>query len=74
MTYKQFIKWCNERTCDGQWSMITALTCINVIKTINKVPFWKRENEWQKLNKDLKIEEIYVNETNKLIKKKEVSE
>jgi hypothetical protein len=60
VTYKQFKSWCNERACDGRWGMNTALACIEVMKQINRKPFWKREKEWQKWNRDWRIEEIFV--------------
>ena len=50
MRYKEFIGWCNERAADGCWSMATAIYCIDIITKINKLPFWKREKEWQKIS------------------------
>lgn len=49
MKYKEFKSWCNERACDGCWSIPTALTCIKIMSEINKHLFWKREKEWQKI-------------------------
>ena len=48
MKFKEFRNWCNERACDGCWSMRTAMICINVIETIQKAHFWKREKIWKK--------------------------
>jgi hypothetical protein len=28
MKYKEFVKWCNERACDGAWSIGTAMSCL----------------------------------------------
>lgn len=53
MTFKEFIAWCNERTCDGCWGMMTAITCIEIVKSIRKVPFWKRKKEWAKIEEDV---------------------
>ena len=25
MKYKEFIRWCNERACDGCWGMLEAM-------------------------------------------------
>lgn len=50
MKYKEFIRWCNERAADGCWSMATAIYCIDITEKINKLPFWKREKEWQKIS------------------------
>ena len=47
MTYKEFKKWCNDRASDGCWDMLTAMTCIDLIEEIKKVPFWKREKVWK---------------------------
>lgn len=49
MKYKEFVKWCNDRTFDGCWGMNTAIVCIEVIDKINQKPFWKREKEWKKM-------------------------
>ena len=50
MKYKEFIRWCIERACDGSWGSVTAMYCIDIITKINKLPFWKREKEWQKIS------------------------
>ena len=47
MKYKEFVDWCNQRACDGCWSMNTAIYCIGVCETINNLPFWKREKIWK---------------------------
>lgn len=49
MKYKEFVDWCNQRVCDGYWDMNTAMYCIETIKDINKIPFWKREKIWRKI-------------------------
>ncbi|MBQ8393820.1 MAG: hypothetical protein IJX51_08680 [Clostridia bacterium] len=67
MKYKQFLEWCNERACDGFWGFNTITICIEVIKTVNKHPFWEREKAWQKINEELKIVENIVEPTNKKI-------
>lgn len=46
MKYKGFLDWCNERACDGCWSMTTAIYCIGIVEKINKEHFWKREKIW----------------------------
>ena len=60
MTYKEFKDWCNHRAMDGNWSLLTAMTCLNVIEEIDKIKvkglFKKkktleaREKEWKKRN------------------------
>ena len=47
MKYKEFNDWCNQRACDGCWSMKTAIYCIGICETINHQPFWKRERIWK---------------------------
>ena len=47
MKYKEFVNWCNQRACDGCWSMKTAIYCIGVCETINEEHFWKREKIWR---------------------------
>ena len=47
MTFKEFTTWCNERACDGQWGMLTAMVCIDLMAEIRKIPFWKRERVWR---------------------------
>lgn len=44
MKYKEFVAWCNERACDGQWSGQMALVCTHIIDDIRMLPFWKRES------------------------------
>ena len=49
MTFRQFKQWCNERACDGCWGMNDAMFCIELIKTMQKIPFWKRIKVWKKI-------------------------
>lgn len=58
MTYRQFRTWCNKRTADGCWSMMTAMFCIHIIGEVKKIPFWKREKVWkekyeEEINRDV---------------------
>ena len=76
MKYKQFRAWCNDRACDGCWSSGTAIYCLNIINTIENLPFWKRERKWRSvcetddiINKVVipinnKIKEIYGDKNN----------
>lgn len=61
MTYKRFVEWCNERACNGHWNMGIALACDDIMKKINKLPPWRREEEWQKLYKADKLKGL-INE------------
>ena len=47
MKFKEFVNWCNERSCDGCWGAKEALICIQVLQIIYKQLFWKREKIWK---------------------------
>lgn len=55
MSYKQFNEYCNERACDGQWSMMDAIACIGMHDEIEisvKGKLFKnkaRKTAWEKL-------------------------
>ncbi len=66
MKFKDFVSWCNERACDGCWGMITAMACIDLIQTIKKQPFWKREKIWKQEYEKRVLDEI-VNPINSKI-------
>lgn len=55
MTFKQFKQWCNERACDGCWGMNDAMFCIELIETMQKIPFWKRIKVWKKIETQVLI-------------------
>lgn len=49
MTYKEFFKYCEERACDGRWSLNEATICLSVIDKIEAIKakgfFKKRKTE-----------------------------
>lgn len=49
MTFKQFKKWCSDRACDGCWGYNDALYCIELIQNMMKIPWWKRNKVWKKI-------------------------
>ena len=51
MKYKQFRKWCSDRTFDGCWGMNEAMICCDIISDLDKTPFWKREKKWRGMEK-----------------------
>lgn len=53
MTFKKFVKWCNERACDGCWDFRTAMVCCDIVQEIRRLPFWKREKAWKKIEADM---------------------
>ena len=65
MTFKEFVEWCNDRACDGCWGMIEAMTCIDIISNIRKLPFWKRKKAW--MEKQQQVLDEIVNPTNRKI-------
>ena len=65
MKYKEFVDWCNQRACDGCWSMNTAIYCIGVCETVNALPFWKRNKVWKE-----KYEEEVVRDVVEVINEK----
>ena len=57
ITFDEFSEWCNRRACDGQWSMQTAMICIEVYDKIYAIKSIfrkkkKREDEWNKIKAD----------------------
>lgn len=58
MNFSEYVRWCNERARDGCWDILTAMTCFNIIKTVKKVPFWKREKYWKDVYENRVLEEI----------------
>lgn len=68
MNFKEFVNWCNERACDGCWSVNTVVVCIGAINRVRSKPFWKREKVWQEINESEGIVNFFVEPTNKKIK------
>ena len=64
MKFKEFSDWCNQRACDGCWSMNTAIYCIGICETSNNLPLWKRNKVWKE-----KYEEEVVRDRVEVIKK-----
>ena len=60
MSYKEFVSWCNKRSCDGCWSMPTAGFCIQIMEKINKKVFWKRNKEWENTYKNFVMTFIVI--------------
>lgn len=47
MKFKEFVSWSSDRAADGCWGLSAAITCTNIIDTIYKEPFWRREKIWK---------------------------
>ncbi|OUO78198.1 hypothetical protein B5F53_11665 [Blautia sp. An249] len=67
MKYREFVKWCNERACDGCWGMLEAMICIWVLEEVRKAPFWRREKVWREQYENDVVNQI-VEPTNQKIK------
>lgn len=70
MKYKEFVRWCNKRACDGRWGLYEAIACIGITREIRRLPFWKRERYWRENYEKETVEEI-VNPTEKKIRELE---
>lgn len=49
MTFKQFKKWCNDRACDGCWGFKEATYCIELIRNMMRIPWWRRNKVWREI-------------------------
>lgn len=56
MTFKEFETWCNERACDGCWSMLTAIV-FNDIRERAKLRKEIKEKERENLSLSRLVEE-----------------
>lgn len=65
MKYKEFNEWCNQRACDGCWGLQEAIICIDIIKKMQSVSFFKRKSKWIELEP---VANEIVTKTNKIIK------
>lgn len=66
MTFKDFVSWCNNRACDGCWSMEAAIYCADIVRSIERLPFWKRKKAWLKIKNE--VESKIVSPINAKIK------
>ena len=58
MKFREFVSWCNQRATDGCWGMLEAMVCVDIIKTVRKERFWKREKFWKEKYADDVLEQI----------------
>lgn len=57
MKYKEFVDWCNDRACDGYWSMMDAAACIDIMHHVESFTIMKREEQFQKLAEEIHLVE-----------------
>lgn len=60
MTFKQFVGWCNERACDGRWTVNTFMICTKIMEDIRRQPFWKRKKAWLKIADEVERDIVSV--------------
>lgn len=58
MKFREFVSWCNQRAADGCWDMLEAMVCVDIIETMRKERFWKREKFWKEKYADDVLEQI----------------
>lgn len=49
VSYKEFLKWCDKRTCDGSWSFFTAIVAISDVSSIYRTFPLFRKRKWEQL-------------------------
>jgi hypothetical protein len=57
VTFEEFDRWCNERACDGAWSINDAINCAEAIRQVlNVKPLFgrkkAREKEWERIKQE----------------------
>lgn len=70
MKYKHFVKWCNERAADGQWSLDIVRECLTIIETMKHISFWKRKKIWSEISDDVE-KNIVIPVNNEIKRRKE---
>ena len=58
MKFREFVLWCNQRAADGCWGMLEAMVCVDIIETVRKERFWRREKFWKENYADDVLEQI----------------
>lgn len=58
MKFREFVSWCNQRAVDGCWGILEAMVCIDIMETVRKERFWKREKFWKEKYADDVLEQI----------------
>lgn len=67
MTYNQFVTWCNERAADGCWGLLVSVLCLDIIREVKEVPFYKRKKAWNRINENNRVYYEIVKPTNEKI-------
>ena len=63
MSYEEFFNYCEERACDGRWSLEEAVLCLGIIRHMQQIRIYTfmfydakktkkaREDEWERMKK-----------------------
>ena len=49
MTYRQFVKWMNDRAADGQWGMAHSMAAVGLLTAVKEQAFWSRRKFWRNI-------------------------
>jgi hypothetical protein len=55
MTYDDFFYYCEERACDGRWSLEEALLCLEIIERLKNIRVYTRVYTFSFYNKNKTI-------------------
>ena len=47
MTYRQFKKWTDDRSCDGLWGFTHACAAVGLLSAMREQGFWSRRRWWK---------------------------
>lgn len=60
MTYKGFLRWANDRACDGRWGIYEAMACTHLATCLSSAPWFRREKLWKEMKGDEFVNQIVV--------------
>ena len=66
MTFEDFMVWCNDRACDGFWSLREVMEVLDIVSDVMKTRPWRREKYWKKRYESRVMQRIVI-PTNKRI-------
>ena len=60
MTFKEFMAWCNDRACDGFWSLREVMEVLDIASDVMKTRPWRREEYWKKQYESHVMQQIVI--------------
>ena len=60
MTFKEFMVWCNDRACDGLWSLREVMEVLDIVSDVMKTRPWRREKYWKKRYESRVMQQIVI--------------